>query len=192
MNREQLLDSLRRSGTPPEVLLAMGAVPRERFVPASSASRAWDDSALHLSHGSTISQPSMVAVVLQELQVTPGLRALEVGSGSGYLLALLAAMGVEATGIEIDSSLAASSALALGDSARVIVGDASTVDRGGPYDRIVFSAALVDVPEWATADLSPAGFVLAPVGTGVQELIRASADGTQARTGRLCRFVPFR
>jgi len=192
MNREQLLESLRKSGTPADVLHAMETVHRERFVPKSSASHAWDDAALYLAHGSTISQPAMVAVVLQELQLAKGLRVLEIGSGSGYLLALLATMGVDATGIEIDEVLAASSRKALGDSARVIAGDAAKVERDGPYDRIVFSAALTEVPQWARADLTSEGFVLAPVGSGIQELMRIYTDGTEVRTGRLCRFVPFR
>jgi protein-L-isoaspartate(D-aspartate) O-methyltransferase len=192
MNREQLLESLRRSGTPADVLRAMETVSREKFVPASSASRAWEDSALFLAHGSTISQPAMVAVVLQEMQLASGLRVLEIGSGSGYLVALLAAMGVDAVGIEIDESLAASSREVLGDTATVIAGDAARVEREGPYDRIVFSAALTDVPQWAVAELTAGGFVLAPVGDGVQELERVYADGTSVRTGKLCRFVPFR
>src|SRR5687767_8684418 len=120
----------------------MAAVPREQFVPASSAEQAWDDCALPLGSGSTISQPAMVAVVLEELQLNPGLRVLEVGSGSGYLLALLRALECDAKGVEIDPKLAEGSKRALGEGVTVISGDAATVDLQGPHDRIVFSAAL--------------------------------------------------
>ncbi|MDQ2986501.1 MAG: protein-L-isoaspartate O-methyltransferase [Armatimonadota bacterium] len=191
MNRDELLQSLRDAGTSQDVLAAMTAVSRERFVPAEMASQAWNDSALRLADGSTISQPAMVAVVLEELRLEAGLRVLEIGSGSGYLLALLNAMGAEAIGIEIDRHLAASSLRALGRDAMVLVGDAATVDRRPPYDRIVFSAALKAIPDWPLCDLTPEGFLLAPVGDDVQELVRAHADGRRERTGRLCRFVPF-
>jgi protein-L-isoaspartate(D-aspartate) O-methyltransferase len=135
----------------------------------------------------------MVAVVLEELRIEPGLRVLEVGSGSGYLLALIHAMGAEAVGIEIDTSLAEESRKHLPETVAVIEGDAATVDRKAPYDRIVFSASVTELPEWSVGDLSPGGFCLAPVGGGdVQELTRAYKDGRRERTGRLCRFVPFR
>jgi protein-L-isoaspartate(D-aspartate) O-methyltransferase len=192
MNREQLLRSLETAGTPNDVLAAMSMVQREAFVPESLAAQAWDDSALRLALGSTISQPAMVAVVLEELRLTPGLRVLEVGSGSGYLLALIYAMGSDPTGIEIDPQLAKESQGKLCGTAVVIAGDAAEVDRRPPYDRIVFSAALRNVPEWALNDLAPKGFILAPVGIDTQELVRVFADRRRERTGRLCRFVPFR
>ena len=193
MNREQLLRTLERSGTPLPILSAMGAVSREEFVPIALADRAWDDCPLRLADGSTISQPAMVAVVLEELRLSAGLRVLEIGSGSGYLLALMASMGVDATGIEIEERLAAESQARLGKVAKVISGDGASVQGDPPYDRIVFSAALNDVPDWAIGQLSGDGFVLAPLGTGdVQELVRVWSDGRRERTGRLCRFVPFR
>ena len=191
MNRDELLQSLRDAGTSPDVLAAMTAVSRERFVPAELASQAWNDSALRLADGSTISQPAMVAVVLEELRLEAGLRVLEIGSGSGYLLALINAMGAEAIGIEIDRGLAAASQLALGSDATVLIGDAAAVYRRPPYDRIVFSAAVKATPDWPIRDLTAEGFLLAPVGDDVQELVRIYADGRRERTGRLCRFVPF-
>ena len=192
MNREQLLRSLEIAGTPKNVLTAMGMVAREAFVPESLSQQAWDDSALRLADGSTISQPAMVAVVLEELRLEPGLRILEIGSGSGYLLALIYAMGGFPTGIEIDPALAKESARKLAGTAKVILGDAAEVQRDPPYDRIVFSAALREIPHWAKNELKPGGFVLAPIGADTQELIRIYADGRRERTGRLCRFVPFR
>ena len=191
MDRQALLSSLQRTGTPAEIVAAFAAVPREQFVPAKSEDQAWDDCALPLALGSTISQPAMIAIVLEELRLKPGARVLEIGSGCGYLLALLSAMGCDATGIEIDSALAERSKQLLGKSAAVIAGDAASADLGGPFDRIVFSAALDAVPQWALDLLTPEGFVLAPIGRFTQELERVYRDGTRERTGRLCRFVPF-
>jgi protein-L-isoaspartate(D-aspartate) O-methyltransferase len=191
VDRQALLSSLQRTGTPADIVAAFAAVPRERFVPAESADRAWDDCALPLGLGSTISQPAMIAIVLEELRLTPGARVLEIGSGCGYLLALLSAMGCEATGIEIDSALAERSKILLGQSATVISGDAASAEFGGRFDRVVFSASLDHVPNWALDLLTPEGFVLAPIGRFTQELERVYRDGTRERTGRLCRFVPF-
>jgi protein-L-isoaspartate(D-aspartate) O-methyltransferase len=191
VDRQALLSSLQRTGTPAEIVAAFAAVPRERFVPTESADQAWDDCALPLRFGSTISQPSMIAIVLEELRLTPGARVLEIGSGCGYLLALLSAMGCDATGIEIDSVLADRSRQLLGQSAKVIAGDAASAELGGPFDRVVFSASLDHVPNWALDLLTPEGFVLAPIGKYTQELERVYRDGRRERTGRLCRFVPF-
>lgn len=170
------------------------AVRREEFVPESLVDYAYHDGALELAEGSTISQPSMIAIMLKELRVHPGMRVLEVGSGSGYLLALLSELGCEAVGIEINSRLAAESQKTLnreGYEARVIEGDAVTVAVDGDFDRVVFSAAVPDIPEWAVRFLKPGGFVLAPVGgKDEQELVRATAEKKE-RTGRYCRFVPF-
>jgi protein-L-isoaspartate(D-aspartate) O-methyltransferase len=192
VDRQALLSSLQQAGTPAEIVAAFAAVPRERFVPAESADQAWDDCALPLGFGSTISQPAMIAIVLEELRIMPGARVLEIGSGCGYLLALLSAMGCDATGIEIDSALAERSKQLLGKSATVIAGDAASADFADRFDRVVFSAALNQVPNWALDLLTPEGFVLAPIGKYTQELERVYRDGQRERTGRLCRFVPFR
>jgi hypothetical protein len=127
-------------------------------------------------------------------------------------------MGCRAVGVEIDPELALKSVIALDSlrsdagpsggrevsgpvsgahgiqfSVQVIAGDAAEVELGERFDRVVFSAALEAVPAWALERLTPEGFVLAPIGTyGMQELERVYADGGRERTGRLCRFVPFR
>lgn len=191
MTRERLLEHLRAIGTEPGVLTAFSAVDRTAFVPMPHRDSAWLDVALPLSDGSTISQPSMVAAVLEELRLAPGMRVLEIGSGSGYLAALMSEMGAEVTGIEIDATLAASSRELLGDGVTILHGDAAAVDFEDDYDRVVVSASVSEPPEWALSLLKKDGFLLAPIGVGVQELMRCDANGDCRGTGKLCRFVPF-
>lgn len=186
MEREGILDTRLRQ--------AFEAVPREAFVPPDLEPYAYADAALPLAEGSTISQPSMIALMLSELLVQPGMTVLEVGSGSGYVLALLSALGCQVTGIEINAGLAERSRHALRASSgvvEVLIGDASTTEFCEQFDRILISAAVDDKPSWAMKWLAPGGFVLAPVRQLMdQELIRYFADRSE-RTGKLCRFVPF-
>ncbi len=178
----------------PDVERAFMAVPREEFVPPDFRESAYADSALPLTSGATISQPSMLAIMIQELRLASGLSVLEAGSGCGYFLALLAEMGAKSTGVEIIPELAESSKVSLaklGYAIDVIAGDAGSVHFLQPFDRVVFSAAVDTIPKWAIELLAPGGFVLAPVGgRGDQELVRAYADRTEW-TGKRCRFVPF-
>lgn len=173
---------------------AFMSVPREKFVPPQHIEFAYSDVAIPLKTGSTISQPSMLAIMLRELQLFAGARVLEIGSGSGYMLALMHAMGAVVEGVEIDSKLAEISRQtlrSLGIEAVVHSGDASSVGLDQPFDRVLFSAAISRVPEWAAKLLTPEGFVLAHVGDEYeQELIRAYQDRTE-RVGVPCRFVPF-
>lgn len=192
-SREKLLRSLREQGFSTEIVDAFAAVPREKFVPEHLREEAYMDSALPLGSGATISQPSMVAVMLRELRIQPGMKVLEVGSGSGYFLALLSALGAKAVGVEIIEGLAEDSRRALrkvGIDAEVITGNAADAELESNFDRIVFSAAVGEMPKWPLADLAENGFVLAPVGYMDQELVRADSNGEE-RTGCLCRFVRF-
>ena len=127
----------RRGITDPEVLRAMRAVPRDRFVPADLKRPAYDDGALPIGHGQTISQPYIVASMTQALALTAWSRAhagarpkvLDVGTGSGYQAAVLAEMGAEVVSIEREPELAESARrrclLELGYRVRVVVGDGS-------------------------------------------------------------------
>ena len=179
---------------PPEIEAAFLAVPREEFVPEASRESSYTDLALPLQAGATISQPSMLVIMLLELRLKRGVSVLEAGSGCGYFLALLAAAGAKACGVEIITGLAKQSRERLdrlGYDVEVIDGDASKVEFGRKFGRVVFSAAVSNVPHWSRKVLEPGGFVLAPVGDReYQELVRAYEVRTEF-TGRLCRFVPF-
>lgn len=193
--REELLQRIALVAPGNDALLeAFKKVPREEFVPPEWRDRAWSDQALPLAEGSTISQPTMIAIMLDTLDVSPGMRVLEVGSGSGYVLALLEEMGVEAVGVEIISHVANRSLLTLrrlGYKAEVLQGNAAEMTWDEKFDRVLFSAAVEEVPRWAIEALKEGGFVLAPVGDrSAQELIRAYKDRTE-RTRQYCRFVPF-
>jgi protein-L-isoaspartate(D-aspartate) O-methyltransferase len=194
-SKNLLIESMDRQGMLAEdIKQAFLAIPREEFVPNEFKIHSYDDCALPLEQGATLSQPSMLAIMLSELRLQPGMKVLEVGSGSGYLLALMKAMGANVTGVEIIESLAETSRKTLEKinlNIEVITGDASAINFPEKFDRVVFSAAVREIPHWATELLNPDGFVLAPVGTQhEQQLIRAYQNSTQ-ETGRYCRFVPF-
>lgn len=175
----------------PQIYRAFSEVPRERFVPQDALAHCYEDRALSLGHGATISQPSMLAILLQQAQIQPQQQVFEVGSGSGYFAALLSKMGANVTGVEIVPELAAASKLVLQEVApavQILAGDAAHIVHGRKFDRILFSAAVKQIPDWAVAALDTDGFVLAPVGEYEQELIKAW-PGREERTGSLCRFV---
>jgi protein-L-isoaspartate(D-aspartate) O-methyltransferase len=186
----------------PSVAAAMRRVPRHRFVPTTLVHEAYDDTPLPLgSARSTISAPHMVALMLEWAELVPGLRVLELGSGSGYLAALLAELvrpGGRVLGVELDTRLADESRVVLqelgyGDSVDIEAGDA----RYGwppraPYDRIVVSFATPEIfPEW-TQQLATPGILLAPVGPSsgqVLRRLRRVRDGDRLEDGPGCIFV---
>src|SRR4051794_13185680 len=110
MEREQLLESLRRRRTAPAVVEAVAAVPREAFVPSGLRDRAWEDGALPIGAGQTISQPSLVAHMVDLLDLRPGDRVLDVGTGSGYHAAVLAHVAAHVWSIERHAALSAAAA----------------------------------------------------------------------------------
>ena len=176
----ELLFTLRRHGvTDNRVLTAFERTPREAFVEPAFADRAHADSALPISCGQTISQPSVVALMTQALNVTPRCKVLEVGAGSGYQAAILARLARRVYAIERHRELA------LAARARMTALDLSnvTIKSGdgtlgwpeqAPFDRIVLSAAAEDTPSTLLEQLRPGGIMVLPVGQSdeVQQLIR--------------------
>jgi protein-L-isoaspartate(D-aspartate) O-methyltransferase len=191
---------LRRRGIHDErVLAAMAAVPRERFVPPRERSRAYRDGALPIGSGQTISQPYMVARILQELGLDGDERALDVGTGSGYQAAVLARLAQEVHSIERIPELAEQARRNLEaagiDNVDVHVGDGSRglPDRA-PFDAIAVAAAAPDVPKALYDQLKVGGRLVVPVGKrhGQRlEVIVRSPEGPAVIRSVPCRFVPL-
>lgn len=182
------------------VLAAMAAVPREAFVPPSLHHLAYADEALPIAHGQTISQPLMVGLMTQLLAVEPGQRVLEIGTGSGYQAAILAAMGCRVTSVERVPALADAArerleATGYGEAVEIRVGDGSaSVPDGIPWPRILVAAAAPRVPEALSAQLADGGRLVIPVGSlRRQELVCVVRHGDgfeEARHGATS-FVPL-
>jgi protein-L-isoaspartate(D-aspartate) O-methyltransferase len=191
---------IRRRGISDErVLRAMSVVPRHAFVPDSQASAAYADCALPIGHGATISQPYVVALMTEALQPGPGLRVLEVGTGSGYQAAVLSACGSDVFSIERIPELHARAAGALREAGfervELRLGDGS---RGwpeeAPFDRIMVTAAAPEVPHALFEQLADGGILVAPVGDEwLQTVRRYRKRGTEleAKDMEGVRFVPL-
>lgn len=190
-----------RGVSDPAVLDAMRAVPRHEFVPEARRGTAYADRPLPIGHGQTISQPFIVAYMTGQLQVSQGDRVLEIGTGSGYQAAVLAAMGVEVVSIEIIRPLAESAAARLEKlgfgNVTVLHGDGYYGFRkNAPYDGIIVTAAAAHVPPPLVAQLKPGKRMLIPVGRAgwTQNLLRIEkTEEGQVRTRNLMSvaFVPL-
>ena len=197
----QLVLSLRRHGvTDARVLSAFEQTPRERFVEPTFENRAYADNALPISCGQTISQPSVVGIMTQALDVTPRCKVLEVGAGSGYQAAILARLARRVYAIERHRELTraargrieklglANVALRTGDGTRGWPEQA-------PFDRIIVSAAAEDAPSILLDQLRTGGIMVLPVGQSdeVQQLIRVekTENGPTYRELMAVRFVPL-
>lgn len=202
--RERMAERLRELGIrDPRVLTALAAVPRHLFVDAALASRAYDDCALPLGHGQSISQPYIVArsaeLVLQSLGAPKSARVLEIGTGSGYAAAVFAQLFGAVFSIERVRALherarvnlrplrLANVRLAFGDGAHGLPAEA-------PFDAIIAAAAGAQIPPSWGGQLAPAGVIVAPLGGEHQQLSVLSRDKQGRWTCRQIepvRFVPM-
>ena len=181
------------------VLEAMEHVPREAFVPADLRRRAYDDAALPIGSGQTISQPYMVARILEELGLDGDERALDVGTGSGYQAAVLAQLAREVHSIERIPELAEQARRNLEaagiDNVEVHVGDGSRgLPEHAPYDAIAVAAAAPGFPKALYEQLKVGGRLVVPVGKrhGQRlEVIVRSPEGPAVIRSVPCRFVPL-
>jgi len=199
-HRARLVAAVRARGiTDAAVLDAVGAVPRHLFVPRALEPRAYEDTALPIGNGQTMSQPSMQARCLAALRLRRHEKVLEVGTGSGYQTALLAHVVAQVFSIERVARLreaALASLRAAGvQNVSLLLGDGTLGWRDyAPYDAIVVAAASPEVPQPLMDQLAPGGRVLLPLGEkGEQVLTLVTAAGAGARREPLAdaRFVPL-
>ena len=181
------------------VLAAMAAVPRELFLPESMRRYAYEDGALPIGHGQTVSQPFIVATICALLELEGDERVLDVGTGSGYQAAVLAELAAEVVTIERIPELAERARLALDEAGYrnidVLVGDGSLGrPERAPYDAIAVAAAAPGVPEALFAQLAVGGRLVVPLGTRVGQdlvVVERTATGSRERRSVACRFVPL-
>jgi protein-L-isoaspartate(D-aspartate) O-methyltransferase len=198
--RGQLVETLQRKGIRDlAVLRAIRMVPRHLFVPESVRHRAYDDVALPIGSGQTISQPYVQARYLELIGLAGRERVLEIGSGSGYQTALLALLCESVFGVERIPGLAQGSRAALEAAgirnATVLVGDGTLGWRPfAPYDAILVAAASPDVPAPLVEQLAADGRMVIPLGDRAAQaltLVRRQGDGLQTKTLEDVRFVPL-
>jgi len=196
MVREQIVA---RGIADPRVVAALQAEPRHEYVPVDERPQAYADRPLAIGYDQTISQPYIVALMSEALEVGPTHRVLEIGTGSGYQAAILDRLGAEVYSIEIVTPLCerARKDLARLGHARVRVrcGDGyAGWPEAGPFDRIVLTAAPPEVPRALLDQLAPDGRLVAPVGVDTQHLVLLTrgADGRfLSRILEWVRFVPM-
>ncbi len=197
----RLVLALRTQGvTDPAVLAAMERTPRDLFTPELFKDRSWEDSALPIACGQTISQPFIVGLMTQALTLEPRARVLEIGTGSGYQTAVLARLSRLVYTIERYRTLLreAEARIQTLQLTNVITkfGDGTLGwPEQAPFDRILVTAAAHEEPKSLLGQLKPNGVLVAPVGKGsVQKLCRYAGDGAGGFTmDILCevRFVPL-
>ena len=187
--RQRMADSLVRSGRVADerVREALATVPRHEFVPPERRDRAYDDRPLPIGDGQTISAPHMVAIMAEKLELEPGERVLEIGTGCGYHAAVTAELiGDEGAvySVEYSADLAseAENRLAdLGSDVAVRVGDGREGwPEHAPYDAAYLTCAAPEFPDAVVEQVRPGGRLLAPIGTAFQTLVfaRKREDGS--------------
>jgi protein-L-isoaspartate(D-aspartate) O-methyltransferase len=194
---EMVEHELKARGIGGRLLAAFGKVDRVRFVPELQREHAYEDRALPLTYGQTISQPYMVALMIEALQLSGAEKVLEIGTGSGYQTALLAELSREVWTVERLEPLATTAEDRLEllgyRNIRYRLGDGSLGwPEGAPYDRIIVSAACPSLPDALVAQLGEGGVLVAPVGPPDRQdmVIARRKDGkleTRRDTG--CLFV---
>jgi len=200
--RAKLVEAVRQTGIRDlAVLRAVGEVPRHLFVPPALRRQAYEDTALPIGSGQTISQPSTQARALEALRLTGREKVLEVGTGSGYQTALLAMVAGQVFSMERVAALAERARAALAEAGignvSVMVGDGTLGWRAyAPFEAMVVAAATREVPRPLLEQLAPGGRILLPLGpreSQVLTLITVNADGTtNAQPLAGARFVPLR
>ena len=193
-------EQLRARGIRDErVLAAMAKVPREIFVAPEDVPKAYGDFPLAIGAGQTVSQPYMVAAMLEKLALRPEDRVLEVGTGTGYEAAILGELAAEVWTIERQPELAEKARAILKGlgyaNVHVVQGDGSRgLPEQAPFDKIVVAAAAPRIPETLVEQLADGGKMILPVGTRAEQqlqLVRKAGNEIAIKNEDLCRFVPL-
>ncbi|MBT4803679.1 MAG: protein-L-isoaspartate(D-aspartate) O-methyltransferase [Legionellales bacterium] len=184
-----------------DILNAMLKYPRELFIAADVQEHAYDDAPLHIGYGQTISQPYIVAFMLDILELTPSCNVLEIGAGSGYQAALLAALSKQVTSIEIIPELAASAQQKITELEikNLTIENSNGYngwEQNAPYDRIIVAAAAPFIPEKLIEQLAPAGKIVIPVGKQMHpqqlKIINKDVNSDVSESDSIgVRFVPL-
>ena len=181
------------------VLEVMGRIPRERFVLPRDQGSAYDDKAMSIECGQTISQPYMVGLMTQLLEIQPDHRILEIGTGTGYQTAILAALSQRVYSIERVDELSETAAERLAElgvaNIEFRVGDGTIGwTEEAPFDGIMVTAGAPSVPPALPAQLADGGRLVVPVGEATYQtltVIERRGDTTVERPNIACRFVPL-
>jgi protein-L-isoaspartate(D-aspartate) O-methyltransferase len=198
--RRRLVEALQQGGIRDlAVLRAFDEVPRHIFVPTGMRHRAYEDSALPIGQGQTISQPSMHARYLELLRLTGNEKVLEIGTGSGYQTALLAHLASQVFSIERVAPLLERARDAIRQTGArnvsVLVGDGTLGWRDyGPYDAILVTAGAPDIPRPLAEQLAEGGRLLIPLGGREEQmltLITRCGEALERRDIAPARFVPL-
>ena len=197
--KKRLFDQIRAELADQRVVNAMMEVAREAFIPGASAHLAYDDAALPIGEGQTISQPYIVALMVSSLEVRRTDAVLEVGTGSGYQAAVLAELAREVTSVERRSALADSArarlaSLGVANVTVHLAGAALGWPSGAPYNGIIVAAAAPRLPRELIDQLEIGGRLVVPIGSREQqELMKftRTAEGFSVESFGSCRFVPL-
>ena len=198
MLRDKLIDAISAEVKDRRVLDAMRRVPRHLFVPGKSLTEAYGDWPLPIGEGQTISQPTVVAMMTEALELEGNERVLEIGTGSGYQAAILSLLCKEVFTIELLPRLGERAGVRLRelhyDNVQVRVGDGyEGWPEKAPFDRIIITAAPPEIPKALVEQLADGGIMVAPIGDFVQSLVRVQKRRGTITTETLTgvRFVPM-
>lgn len=198
MNKLSLLDSLKEKEISQEIISAFAKTNRENFLPEHLKPFAYEDMALPLAEGSTLSQPYTTAFMLQLLDIKYSNKILEIGSGSGYVLSLMSELNGDSTiyGLEISERLAIKSRKALQEKSNVhIINQTGSqgLAKKSPFDRIIISAACkdYDLPRSLVQQLNDPGILVAPVQSSIIQIKKKNGKVSETEFPGFM-FVPLR